>query len=57
MTLVIVSHEPSSDREVLKAGDVFTDGAIDAYIDLKRKDVEYINMTTHPAEFELYYSL
>ena len=44
------------DREFLKVGGVFTDGAIDSYIDLKRKDVEYINMTTHPAEFELYYS-
>jgi len=44
------------DREFLKAGGVFTDSFIDSYIDLKRKDVEYVNMTTHPAEFEMYYS-
>jgi len=44
------------DREFLKAGGVFTDGAIDSYIELKRKDVEYLNMTTHPVEFEMYYS-
>ena len=46
-----------ADREFLKAGGVFTDGAIDGYIALKRHDVEYLNMTTHPAEFEMYYSV
>ena len=45
------------DRDFLRAGDVFSDAMIDSYIALKRKDVEYINMTTHPAEFEMYYSL
>ena len=46
-----------ADRDFLKAGDVFSDTMIDSYIALKRKDVEYLNMTTHPAEFEMYYSL
>jgi glutamine synthetase len=46
-----------ADREFLKAGGVFTDGALDAYIALKRKEVSYINATTHPAEFQMYYSL
>ncbi|MEZ5552842.1 MAG: type I glutamate--ammonia ligase [Pseudomonadales bacterium] len=45
------------DRDFLRAGDVFSDAMIDSYITLKRRDVEYLNMTTHPAEFEMYYSL
>ncbi|MCL9777318.1 glutamate--ammonia ligase [Vibrio methylphosphonaticus] len=46
-----------SDREFLTAGGVFSDDFIDSYIGLKSKDVELINMTTHPLEFELYYSV
>ena len=46
-----------ADREFLKAGDVFTDDAIDAYIELKMEEVTRLRMTTHPAEFDLYYSL
>jgi len=45
------------DRGFLKAGGVFTDDVIDAYIDLKMKDVTRLRMTTHPIEFEMYYSL
>ncbi|WIO73900.1 glutamate--ammonia ligase [Porticoccaceae bacterium LTM1] len=44
------------DRAFLTKGGVFTDDMIDAYIALKRKDVERVNMTTHPVEFDLYYS-
>lgn len=44
------------DREFLKAGGVFTDDTIDAYIELKKLEVEAVNMTTHPKEFQLYYS-
>ena len=29
---------------------------IDAYIELKMEDVERIRMTTHPIEFDMYYS-
>ncbi|PSW13105.1 glutamine synthetase [Photobacterium sanctipauli] len=47
----------SDDREFLTAGGVFSDDFIDSYIDLKSQDVEKINMTTHPLEFELYYSV
>ena len=50
-------EEVSKDREFLKAGNVFTDDLIDAYIDLKMQDVTRVRMTTHPVEFELYYSL
>ena len=30
---------------------------IDGYLELKREDVAYLNATTHPAEFEMYYSI
>jgi glutamine synthetase len=45
-----------ADRAFLTAGGVFTDDTIDAYIALKRQDVERLNMTTHPVEFAMYYS-
>lgn len=45
------------DREFLTKGGVFTNDLIDAYIGLKMQDVTRIRMTTHPVEFELYYSL
>jgi glutamine synthetase len=45
------------DREFLKAGGVFTDDLIDAYIELKMEDVTRMRMTTHPVEYDMYYSL
>jgi glutamine synthetase len=45
------------DRGFLTAGGVFTDDVIDAYIELKMKDVTRLRMTTHPIEFDMYYSL
>jgi len=47
----------NEDREFLKAGGVFTDDLIDAYIDLKMNEVNRLNMTTHPVELDMYYSL
>ncbi len=46
-----------ADREFLTTGGVFTDDAIDAYIALKEEEVETLNMTTHPIEFDMYYSV
>ena len=46
-----------SDKGFLTAGGVFTDDMIDAYIELKREEVERLNMTTHPVEFDMYYSV
>jgi len=46
-----------ADRAFLTAGGVFTDDMIDAYIELKKRDIERLNMTTHPVEFAMYYSL
>ncbi len=46
-----------ADREFLKEGGVFSDDAIDAFIALKMEDVTRLRMTTHPVEFDMYYSL
>ena len=40
-----------------QAGGVFTDDLIDAYIALKMQDVTRFRMTTHPIEFDMYYSV
>ncbi len=45
-----------ADRAFLRSGDVFTDAMIDGYLDLKQEEVDYLNATTHPVEFEMYYS-
>ncbi|MES2832718.1 MAG: type I glutamate--ammonia ligase [Pseudomonadota bacterium] len=44
------------DREFLTRGGVFSDTMIDAYIDLKMQEVTRFRMTTHPVEFDMYYS-
>ncbi|MGB5621535.1 MAG: glutamate--ammonia ligase [Gammaproteobacteria bacterium] len=46
-----------ADRSFLTEGGVFTDDVIDAYIDLKMEEVTLLRMTTHPVEFDLYFSL
>ena len=43
------------DRDFLLAGDVFTDDLIDAYIELKTKEVNRLRTAPHPIEFEMYY--
>jgi glutamine synthetase len=45
------------DREFLTRGEVFSHDFIDAYIALRMEEVTRHRMTTHPVEFELYYSL
>ncbi len=49
--------ELDRDRTFLTQGDVFTDSMIDGYIELKREEVELLNSTTHPVEFQMYYSV
>jgi glutamine synthetase len=46
----------NADREFLTAGGVFTDDMIDAFIKLKMEEVTRLRMTTHPVEFDMYYS-
>ena len=45
-----------ADRAFLTAGGVFSDDMINAYIALKMAEVTRIRMTTHPVEFDMYYS-
>ncbi|MEW5789534.1 MAG: glutamate--ammonia ligase [Pseudomonadota bacterium] len=45
------------DREFLTKGGVFSNEFIDAYIELKMEEVTRIRMTTHPVEFDMYYSV
>ena len=44
------------DRAFLTKGGVFSDNMIDAYIALKMEEVTRLRMTTHPVEFDMYYS-
>jgi glutamine synthetase len=46
-----------ADREFLKAGGVFDDDLIDGYIELKMEEVTRFRMSTHPVEFDMYYSI
>jgi glutamine synthetase len=45
------------DREFLTRGGVFSNDMIDSYIALKMEEVTRFRMTTHPVEFDMYYSL
>ncbi|KIO48231.1 glutamine synthetase, partial [Nitrosospira sp. NpAV] len=45
------------DRSFLTRGGVFSNDMIDAYIELKMEEVTRFRMTTHPVEFDMYYSL
>jgi glutamine synthetase type I len=47
----------ATDREFLTRGGVFTNDMLDAYIDLKMEEVTRFRMTTHPVEYDMYYSL
>ena len=44
-------------RGFLTKGGVFTDAYLDAYIELKMQEVTRFRMTTHPVEYDMYYSL
>jgi len=46
-----------NDREFLTAGGVFTEDMINGYIELKMDEINRFRMTTHPVEFDMYYSL
>jgi glutamine synthetase len=50
-------EELDKDRAFLTEGGVFTDDMIDGYIALKMEEVTRLRMETHPAEFDLYYSV
>ena len=48
--------ELDKDREFLTRGGVFSNDWISAFIELKMDEVNKVRMTTHPVEFDLYYS-
>jgi len=45
------------DRGFLKAGGVFSDDLIDAYIELKMQEVTRFRAATHPLEYQMYYGI
>ena len=49
--------ELDRDRAFLTKGGVFTNDMLDAYIGLKMEEVTRFRMTTHPVEYDMYYSL
>ena len=46
-----------ADREFLTRGGVFSDDMIDGFIELKSEEIQRLDMTTHPIEFAMYYSV
>ena len=47
----------NKDRTFLKKGEVFSDDLIDGYIQLKSEEVQAFEMTPHPVEYQMYYSV
>jgi glutamine synthetase len=45
------------DRGFLKAGGVFSDDLIDAYIEIKMQEVTRFRAATHPLEYQMYYAI
>ena len=44
------------DNEFLLQGDVFTKDFLESYINIKEEEIQRLRMTTHPVEFDMYYS-
>ena len=55
-TLTMALDALEADSDFLTEGGVFTADMLEGYIGLKREEVERLNMTPHPVEFDLYYS-
>ncbi len=45
-----------ADRDFLREGEVFSDDLIDGYLELKWEEVHAFETSTHPIEFQMYYS-
>ncbi|MBI5936389.1 MAG: type I glutamate--ammonia ligase [Betaproteobacteria bacterium] len=56
-SLEMALEELAKDHEFLTRGGVFSKEFIEAYIELKMEEVTRIRMTTHPIEFDMYYSV
>jgi len=46
----------AADSDFLTKGDVFTQDMIDGFIALKEEEIQRLRMSTHPVEFDMYYS-
>jgi len=46
----------AADKDFLTAGGVFTNDMIDGFIALKEEEITRLRMSTHPVEFDMYYS-
>ncbi|MBU2779088.1 glutamine synthetase, partial [Acidithiobacillus caldus] len=46
-----------ADHEFLMRGNVFSQSWLEGYLDVKWAEVQAMRMTTHPLEFQMYYSL
>jgi glutamine synthetase len=55
-TLAEALEALEQDRDFLTADEVFSDDMIDAYVALKRAEIEAVERVPHPVEFQLYYS-
>ncbi|MBF1801794.1 glutamate--ammonia ligase [Alloalcanivorax profundimaris] len=55
-TLTMALDALEEDQDFLTQGDVFTKDMLEGYIELKREEIERLNMTPHPVEFDMYYS-
>ncbi len=56
-SLAMALEALDADRGFLTEGGVFSDDMIDGYIQLKQEDIQRLDMTTHPIEFDMYYSV
>jgi 3-(hydroxyamino)phenol mutase len=56
-SLDMALEQLEKDREFLTRGGVFSNDMLDAYMELKMEEVTRFRMTTHPVEFDMYYSL
>jgi len=56
-TLTMALDALEADHDFLLKGGVFSKEMLEAYISLKRADVDRLNMTPHPVEFDMYYSV
>jgi glutamine synthetase len=45
------------DREFLTRGGVFSHELLDAYLELKARELDRLRVAPHPVEFDMYYTL
>ena len=55
-SLEVALQALKDDHDFLLKGDVFTKDMLEGYIALKEEEVQRLNVTVHPIEFDMYYS-